>query len=268
MFFKDLDYNHERIEPFRIFGNLYFVGSHFGLTHLIDTGDGLILIDTGIRPTLFLLIDSIRKQGFDPADIRYIVHSHGHFDHTGGTFALKTLYGAKIFLGAEDALMVQGKEDDLASDFGYPPTEPFTPDVLLYDGSRIQLGNTEISCIHTPGHSPGVMSLFFDVTDGRNTYRAGMLGGAGLGAMFPPYSDSAERRQRFIDGLERLKNEHVDIHLGNHAHDNNMLHKRDISTPENNAFVDISGQSWIQFLDYVLAELKKQIASRASGNKE
>lgn len=254
MFYKDLDYRVERIKPFRIFGNLYFAGSYFGLTHLIDTGKGLIVIDTGIRQTLFMLIDSVRMLGFDPGDIKYIVQSHGHFDHTGGTRALQQLYGAKVFIGRDDAPMVMRQADDLAAAFGYPATEPFAPDVLLDDKSVIELGNTRIECVHTPGHSPGVMSLFFNVSDGSRTFRAGMVGGIGTGPMLG--DDKAAVRQRYYACLEQLKSEHVDIHLGNHLFDNDTLRKRDELPSNADAFIDPSGREWLAFLDRCAQKLK------------
>ena len=87
----------------KIFGNLYFVGTKPASTHIIDTGEGLILIDTGYFNTLYLVINSIYKLGFDPKDIRYIVNSHWHDDHTGGTKALAELSGAETLIGRYDA---------------------------------------------------------------------------------------------------------------------------------------------------------------------
>ena len=72
-----------KMRPFRIIGNTYFVGTYQASAHLIDTGDGLILFDTGYGNTTHMLLDSIRSLGFDPMDIKYIIHSHGHFDHFG-----------------------------------------------------------------------------------------------------------------------------------------------------------------------------------------
>ena len=77
-----------RIEPFRIIGNVYFVGTFQASSHLIDTGDGLILIDTGYSNTLYLVLRSIYKLGFKPEDIKYIVHTHWHWDHTEATAAI------------------------------------------------------------------------------------------------------------------------------------------------------------------------------------
>lgn len=76
-----------RMEPFRVFGNLYFVGTKPASAHLIDTGAGLILLDSGYPETLYLVLDSIRRLGFRLEDLALILHSHGHIDHIGGTRA-------------------------------------------------------------------------------------------------------------------------------------------------------------------------------------
>ena len=87
-----------KVPPFRMIGNLYFVGTVEASSHLIDTGDGLILIDTGYNNTLYLLIDSIYKLGFKPTDVKYIINTHWHHDHVEGTQAFSQLSGAIYFL--------------------------------------------------------------------------------------------------------------------------------------------------------------------------
>ena len=69
-----------QVKPFKIFGNVYFVGNRKASSHMIDTGDGLILIDTGYFETLYQVIENIYALGFDPHDVKYIIHTHGHID--------------------------------------------------------------------------------------------------------------------------------------------------------------------------------------------
>ena len=92
-----------RVDPFKIIGNVYFIGCIPASSHLIDTGEGLILIDTGYEDTLFLLVDSIYRLGFRPSDIKYIIHTHWHGDHTAATAGLVALSGAKTLIGHKDA---------------------------------------------------------------------------------------------------------------------------------------------------------------------
>ena len=84
------------IPPFRLAGNTYFVGTYKASSHLIDTGDGLILIDTGYASTADVILESMQILGFDIADVKLILHSHGHYDHTEGTAKLLKLCKEKF----------------------------------------------------------------------------------------------------------------------------------------------------------------------------
>jgi len=95
------------VKPFRIIGDLYYVGDARVCVHLLDTHDGLILFDSGFHHTIHLLVQAIWEAGFDPKDIRYIIHSHGHYDHFGATNDFKELYGCKTFLSAVDAELLR-----------------------------------------------------------------------------------------------------------------------------------------------------------------
>lgn len=90
------------IKPFRMFGGLYFVGAKPAATHIIDTGDGLILLDSGYPQSLYLVTEGIREMGFSPMDIKYIIHSHGRYDYLGATKAIVELTDAKTFIGEQD----------------------------------------------------------------------------------------------------------------------------------------------------------------------
>ena len=99
------------MEPFRIFGNLYFVGSTHVCTHIIDTGDGLVMLDSGYPQCLYMITEAMHKVGLNPKDLKYILHSHGHYDHIGGTRALIEMYGVKTVIGRGDEDYVNGKLD-------------------------------------------------------------------------------------------------------------------------------------------------------------
>ena len=157
-----------KMEPFRIVGNVYFVGTYPASSHLIDTGAGLILIDTGYADTLFMVVDSIHRLGFDPMDIKYIINTHWHGDHTAGTAALAGFTGAKTLIGWQDAEKAK---------------QYFTPDILVHDGDILTLGNTKISFMETPGHTKGTISFFLDTEEGGKTYRVGSFGGAGANTL-------------------------------------------------------------------------------------
>ncbi|MBQ6474180.1 MAG: MBL fold metallo-hydrolase, partial [Victivallales bacterium] len=139
-------------------------------------------------------------------DIRVILHSHGHYDHLGATKALLEIAPkAKTYIGEADVDFANGKLDlTWARELGYEYREAFEPDHALHDGDFIRLGSTEILCLSTPGHTPGVMSFFFDVTEDGKTYRAGMHGGVGMNSMKRDFLDkyglSLDCRQQFLAG--------------------------------------------------------------------
>ena len=239
------------VKPFQIFGNLYFVGTIPASTHLIDTGDGLIIIDPGYPQSLYLVIDNIYRLGFQVKDIKYIICTHGHYDHLGAAKALTEMTGAKTFLGKEDVTYANGTEDlTWARELGMEYHEAFEPDVLLSDNDVITLGNTEILCKAAPGHTPGTMAFFFNVTNGKQTLRAAMHGGVGRNSMTKEYLDknglSYEAREKFIPAIDSFIDEKVDILLGNHVANNDTVGKSHQMTKDYNPF--INDKAWKEFL--------------------
>ncbi len=235
------------VKPGRIFGNIYFVGTVPASTHLIDTEEGLIVIDPGYERSLYLVINNIWELGFNPKDIKYIVLSHGHYDHTNAAYALAKLSGAKIFLGKEDLPFARGECDHFEL-----KNIPFEPDVLLEDGDVIALGNTRIECMSTPGHTDGTISFFFDVKEGEKTYRAGMFGGGGTNTLTREFLESRglpfENRRKFLESIERLEREPVEIFLGNHVENNDTVGKLLMKERSSeNPFIDPKG--WKNYLD-------------------
>jgi len=223
-----------KIEPFKIIGNVYFVGCYPASSHLIDTGDGLILIDTGYFDTLHLLIDSIYKLGFSPYDVKYIIHTHWHYDHTEATKAFVNLYGSKTFIGVKDSKKVK---------------QYFTPDATLSEGDVIKLGNTEIEVMETPGHTEGTISLFFKTIDNGITYNVGTFGGAGANTLAKGAFDYDNCRADYKNSLNRLRQKQVDVFIGNHVWNNQTDEKgKLLLTTGENKFID--GKIWHEFLDH------------------
>ncbi len=249
------------MEPFNIFGNIYFVGSRPASTHIIDTGAGLILLDSGYQERLYLVINSIWKCGFSPDDIKYIIHSHGHIDHAAATKALVELTGAKTFIGEADCGIVNGSRPELtwANEFSTAQPAPFEPDVLLHDGDKITLGNVEIDCVSTPGHTPGTFSFFWNVEVDGKIYRAGTMGGAGTNTLKAEYIrklhlENENWRGAFRQSIERCRKEKVDIFIGNHAGQNQTPERfQRLCEGDKYAFVDPS--AWGNFLDKTEAAL-------------
>lgn len=253
-----------QVKPFRIFGNVYFVGNRKASSHMIDTGDGLILIDTGYFETLYQVIENIYALGFDPHDVKYIIHTHGHIDHCGGTKAFVELYGGKTFIGKGDEDYVNGKLDlTWAKELGLTYDGAFEADVIMQDGDKITLGNTTIEIMAAPGHTPGTIAFFFDAEENGRVCKVGMHGGVGGNSMtlewLSGYGLSTDCRQQFLEGLERLKKVPVEVFLGNHTWNNNTMGKYERSlTEKENPFIDPEG--WQAFLEKCKANMEKMIA--------
>ncbi len=241
------------LAPTKYCDDIYHVGSETAPTYLVKSSDGIILIDTGLPKTLYFLLENIRSLGVDYHDIKHIIHSHGHIDHIGSTRALVELTGAKTYIGFGDEDTVRGVDQlQYTNEFNMKYEEPFEPDVIVHDGDIIKLGDKTFSFIATPGHSRGTMSIFFNCTDKGKTYRAGMFGGAGLLTMTYEYLDRYNLphslRDEFIKSIDKVMDEQVEIHLGNHLGDNRhreklpLLLKKDEKA--SNPFIDNTTWQW------------------------
>jgi metallo-beta-lactamase class B len=259
------------LKPFKMAGNLYFVGTVPASSHIVDTGEGLILFDSGFPQSLYLVTEGIREVGFRPSDIKYIVHSHGHYDHIGGTKALTRLTGAKTFIGERDLDYVTGKLDlTWARELGCEYHEAFEPDFIMGDGDVITLGNTTVNVVATPGHTPGTMSFFFDIYEGDKVYRAGTFGGAGMNSLkaefLNQYGLSFDCREAFKQSIRRLRQEKVDVFFGNHVGGNDTVGKYNrMSTEPANPFINSS--EWQFYLDKCEAQLNKLLTSEGGDNR-
>ena len=215
------------IKPFKLYKNLYFVGSTEVSVHLIDTKGGLVIIDTGYPKMYEQILDRIRYLGFDPEKIAHIFHSHGHYDHIGATIRLKNLSGAKTYISREDNDIVNGTLDlSWANEFGVPHLEYFDCDVLVKDGDVFDFGDTTIRCKLTPGHTPGVLSFFITFDDGKVAAMHGGIGMNGLrGDILRKYGLSFGLRDVFRRGLYEMKDEKVDLVIGNHPEQSGTTEK-------------------------------------------
>ena len=242
----------EYIAPFKIADDLYYVGDRMVCVHLICTEEGLILLDAGYYCTKHLLMESIIRLGFDPADVRWILLTHAHSDHYGAANEFRNLYGTKVALSAVDAQSMRDKPFRAVGSFANVPMKLPVIDRELEDGEIFSFGGKQIRCVLTPGHTLGTMSFFFEVTDQGNTWLAGQYGGAGVTALKLPYvlhfQLPLDMAQRMITSLDRVKALPVTVHLGNHPYNNHTLEKRERQLREGgNPFVD--AESWPSFVE-------------------
>lgn len=153
------------IEPFRIAGNLYYVGASDIASYLVATPEGHILLDGGFVETVPLIRESVKKLGFRMEDIKILLNSHAHYDHAGGLAGLKALTGAKLYASEGDApALARGGKDDpvLGNQFLFPPVQA---DRLVKDGDAVTLGGTTLTAHLTPGHTAGCTTWSLKVED-------------------------------------------------------------------------------------------------------
>lgn len=250
------------IEPVRYADGLYHIGTRKYPSWLIDCGGEIALLDTAMPSDLDFILENIEKIGYKLSDVKHILHSHGHIDHIGGTKAIAKMTGAKTYIGKGDEDTVAGRNDlQWTKEFGMEYTVGFESDVIISDGDRIKIGNKEFYFLSTPGHTQGTLSIFFDVTDEGKTYRAGMFGGVGGNSMHLEYLDRYglphTLRDDFIAAAKRLKNERVDIHLGNHLANSRHFEKAALLGQGKNPF--IGSESWIKLLETKITEIERFI---------
>ncbi|MCJ7443775.1 MAG: MBL fold metallo-hydrolase [Methanotrichaceae archaeon] len=137
--------------------------------YLVDAGFELVLIDSGVGYGMAIIEKNIKSLGFEPAQIWHAVATHCHVDHIGGMAYLKENYGSKIIAHELDRAGIEGENDDLtaASMYGLNLRHVKVDLPLRDEINKLHLGNLEFSFLHTPGHTPGSLSILIDTKDGR-----------------------------------------------------------------------------------------------------
>jgi metallo-beta-lactamase class B len=196
------------VKPFKIFDNVYYVGIDWVAAYVIDTGEGLILIDSLYGKWVRRLFRNFAALGLNPADVKYVIITHGHFDHAGGAVFFQHTYGAQVVMAAEDWTLAEA-EPAFAAFYVPIPTR----DMVAEDGYVIELGDTHIELFKTPGHTEGALSLRYQVRDGDRLHTAMTLGGVGLNF------SGTERTHSYIESYRRLQSmqDDIEVSLPNHA---------------------------------------------------
>ena len=212
------------VPPFQVAPRVWYVsGQRWVGCYLIDTGAGLVLLDTALAESLYLLIDAIYRIGYRPEDIRKILISHGHFDHCGAAGALKALSGAELYLSREDWAWIQAYPEETIAMVPGIHAQAFQPDHFYADNRPVALGDVTFHTRLTPGHTPGCTSFFWEMVDraAGERYRIAMHGGVGTNTMNDEYyahsrSLTPALRARFLRDAEAMRTIPVDIALPSH----------------------------------------------------
>jgi metallo-beta-lactamase class B len=232
-------------QPFRIAGNLYYVGTYDLACYLITTPNGNILINTGLAESVGLIRSNVESLGFKFSDIKILLATHAHFDHVAGMADIKEITGARMMIHEKDA---QALGDGGNSDFifgGKGSTfKPVKADRLLHNNDTVKLGDMQIVVLNHPGHTQGANSFLFDVRDDSMTYRVlianmpTMQDQTDLKGM-TAYPDIAKDYAYTFDALKKLN---FDIWLSSHAAQFRLHQKHkpgDVYRPA--AFIDRAG---------------------------
>jgi metallo-beta-lactamase class B len=211
----------EPFSPFRIAGNLYYVGSKGLANYLITTPQGHILINSDLEVNVPLIEASIAQLGFKFSDVKILLISHAHWDHDAGSAKVKELTGATYMVMDADVPVVEsgGKSD---FQYGSDSATLYTPvrvDRVLHDGDRVTLGDVVLVAHLTPGHTKGCTTWTLTVSDGGKTFNAVIIGSPNVNqgyklvdnAKYPTIAQDFERTFRVLKSLP------CDLFLGAHG---------------------------------------------------
>ena len=211
----------EPFPPFRIAGNLYYVGSKGLANFLITTPQGNILINSDLEANVPLIQASIEKLGFKFTDTKILLISHAHFDHDAASATIKKMTSATYMVMDADVPVVEtGGKSDFAygnrPDLLYPPAKV---DRVLHDGDEVKLGGTVLVAHLTPGHTKGCTTWTLQVTEGGKSYDVVILGSPNVNPGYKlvgnaAYLQIAEDYERMWRVLKSLP---CDIFLGAHG---------------------------------------------------
>lgn len=261
----------EPFPPFRIAGNLYYVGSKGLASYLIATPKGHILINSDLEANVPLLQASVSKLGFEFTDVKVLLISHAHWDHDAGSAAVKRLTGARYMVMEGDAPVVEsgGKTDfqyNSKPEWLYPPTEV---DRVLHDGDEVVLGGTTLVAHLTPGHTRGCTTWTMKVSEGGKMVDVVIVGSPNVNPgyklvgneLYPGIAEDYRRMFRVLGALP------CDIFLGAHGSYFGMAEKVPrLKAGAANPFIDPEGYKKFvaQKAAEFRAELEKQTAAARS----
>jgi metallo-beta-lactamase class B len=209
----------EPFQPFKIAGNLYYVGSKGLASYLITTPQGHILINSSLEQSVPLIQASIEKLGFKFSDVKILLISHAHWDHDAGSVVIKAFTGAKYMVMDADVPVVEsgGKTD---FQYGQTQTYPATKvDRVLHDGDEVRLGDAVLVAHLTPGHTKGCTTWTMKVQEAGKTYDVVIVGSPNVNdgyklvnnTAYPQIASDYEKTFRVLKALP------CDIFLGAHG---------------------------------------------------
>jgi metallo-beta-lactamase class B len=253
----------QKIEPYKAFDNVHYVGICWVSAWLLTSPRGHVLIDTLYGPYTDQMLGNIRALGFDPKDIKLVVITHGHFDHAGGAGRLKEVLGPETRFAMTREGWREATEAATQSASGPRPWAMIEADLVLRDGQVLTAGDVAIQAFETPGHTMGTTSFAYDARDGARSYRAFTVGGLGLNAIRGP-----EQVEAFIASVKRIRAltedaaRPIELHLATHAFSTGLTEAKELLGPRKpgdpHPLVDLPG--FRRQLDQLQAGAEKRLA--------
>ena len=231
------------VEPFRIAGNLYYVGASDITSFLITTPEGHILLDGGFVETAPMIRRNIESLGFKVEDVKILISSHAHLDHAGGFAELKRATGATMIVSAPDAAqMARGGLDDPMFGNRYPYPGIYA-DRIIHDRDTVRLGRQTMTAHITAGHTRGCTTWTTEIRDGKQTHDVVFLCSPSIPSEYklvnnPAYPEVADDYRRHY---ARLRTLNADIFLGAHGNFFGLAEKIKERGGKENPFVDPQG---------------------------
>lgn len=226
-------------EPFRVVGNVHYVGTAGLSAFLVTDPKGHVLIDGGLPQSAPLIAANIKKLGYRLEDVRYLLINHAHFDHAGGLAELKRLTGATLVASRADA------GDLEAGAARHRPEQPRVPPVRvdrrISEGDIVQVGGIRLTAMLTPGHTPGATSWLLTTQEQGRPVRvlfASSLSVAGL--TLPSHPGYPTAAADFRATFAKLRAAEADVYLSFHPTQFGMAEKRAASSTNANPFIDPS----------------------------
>ena len=221
-------YPNDPVQPFRIIGNIYYVGMANYTSFLITTPEGHILLDTAVDSMAPIIRKNIEQLGFHLPDIKIILQAHAHVDHVGGLAAFKELTGAKVLVMAQDAsVLADGGQSDFRGD-GSVIWKPVRADQTFHDGEKVRLGGVTLAAHLTAGHTKGCTTWSAVAEENGRKYNVVFVCSMRVNENIPlvgntKYPGVAED---FARGFKTLKSLPCDVFLASHGYMFNLEEKR------------------------------------------
>lgn len=256
--------NARPVPPFKIFDNLYYAGLDSLGAYVLQTSGGLLLIDSLNPETKDYIPKAIGQLGLNPKDIKYLIVTHAHTDHTGGAKAIQELSGARIGMAEEDWEMVS--RGGYTSSTGQQRVfDPLRRDLVIKDGDTLTLGDTQAKFYVTPGHTPGVTSIEFTALDQGKKYKAFMFGGIGLNTVV-----GVRAVQQYIDSVRRVMAiPDVQVSISNHPNAAQLMERRQKlasrKAGEPHPFVDPQG--FLSSMQSLLTSAERKLETERAANR-